>query len=149
MSAGLEGGQPNPQELWFLSSKLTCIHLPFTISLHQSTYRKQLPENETFYSSVSWRKHYHTLCQQEHTKHAPQNALYRVQKQSYLNNLPLSLVSWSSLKRVIWQHFSPFMGKKKGERKSARSERAGLRCHTHAEAPGCGAPRRAHPSSAQ
>lgn len=67
-------------------------------------------------------------------------------KQSYLNNFPPpglppsgpNLILWFSLKRVIWQHFSPFMGKKK--RRKEVSSWAGLQCHMNKAAQSCAAP---------
>lgn len=130
---------------FYLLFKIIYIQLPFRISLHQPTYKQRKQVTRKWNGLLQCHLKETPFCQQDHIIHTQQNVLYCVQKHSYLNNLPLSLVSWSSLKRVIWQHFSPFMGKKKGERKSAPRERAGLRCHTRSEALGCAAPRRGHP----
>lgn len=48
-------------------------------------------------------------------------------KQSYLNHLPPTPPSVIlSLKQVIWQHFSPFMGKKKRRKEVSSTSRTAL-----------------------
>lgn len=113
-TAGLEDSLIPENWDFYLLSKLIYIQLPFRTS-HPYRKKKKVIRRMKCFTSMSVEGNTTTYSASNTTLNTESRmSCTTYKKQTYLNNLPPPiLILWFSLKRVIWQHFFPFMGKKK------------------------------------